>query len=109
VAVIGDLPAVTSWIEFPVPTTRFSIDKGCGAFVARNQVTAVAGMAEDVLSTVSDVGLVPVEVDGTVVGALFGSGDGPGGYEMMLGRGPGALPVALLVDLRVLPRDGQAS
>jgi hypothetical protein len=108
VAVIGDLSAVTSWIEFPVPGTRLSIDKGCGAFIARNQVGVVAGLVEDVLSTVSDAGLVPVEVDGTVVGALFGSGDGPGGYELMLGRGSGAVPVALLVDLRVLPRDGVA-
>ena len=67
-------------------------------------MAVVAQRAEEVLSTVDDVGLVPVEVDGTVVGALFGSGDGPGGYEVMLGRGRGALPVALLVDLRVLPR-----
>ena len=49
-----------------------------------------------------------VEVDGLPAGALFGSGDGPGGYELMLGRGRWALPVALLVDLRVLPRDGRA-
>jgi hypothetical protein len=104
VAVVGDVSAVTRWIEVPVPGTRLSIDKGCGAFIARNHVAAVAERAEAALSTVSDVGLVPVEVDGTVVGALFGSGDGPGGYEVMLGRGRGALPVALLVDLRVLPR-----
>jgi hypothetical protein len=108
VAAIGDLSAVTSWIELPVPGTRLSIDKGCGAFVARDQVATVAARTEDLLSSVSDVGLVPVEADGSVVGALFGSGDGPGGYEMMLGRGRGALPVALLVDLRVLPRDGRA-
>lgn len=104
VAVVGDISAVTRWIEVPVPGTRLSIDKGCGAFIARNHVAAVAERAEEVLSTVSDVGLVPVEVDGTVVGALFGSGDGPGGYEVMLGRDRGAVPVALLVDLRVLPR-----
>lgn len=104
VAVVGDVSAVTSWIEFSDPGTRLSIDKGCGAFIARNQVAVVAERVEDRLSTVSDVGLVPVEVDGTMVGALFGSGDGPGGYEVMLGRDRGAMPVALLVDLRVLPR-----
>ena len=106
VAAIGDVSAVQTWIEWPEPGKRIPIDKGCGAFVARNQVAVVAERAEDELSTVSDVGLVPVEVDGTVVGALFGSGDGPGGYEVMLGRGRGrgAQPVALLVDLRVLPR-----
>ncbi|WP_457206142.1 hypothetical protein [Nocardioides sp. P5_C9_2] len=104
VAVVGDVSAVTSWVEFPVPGTRVLIDKGCGAFMARDHVAAVADRAEALLPVVGAVGLTPVEVDGVVVGALFDSGDGPGGYEVMLGRGRSALPLALLVDLRVLPR-----
>jgi hypothetical protein len=103
VAVVGDLAAVTRWTEFPVPGTRLSIDKGCGAFIARDHVAAVADRAEDALPSIRTTGLVPVELDGVVVGALFGSGDGPGGYEVMLGQRRG-LPVALLVDLGVLPR-----
>lgn len=48
--------------------------------------------------------LVPVVVDDRVAGVLFDPGLGPGDYELLLGRGRGALPVALLVDLGVLPR-----
>ena len=105
VAVVGDVSAVSSWMEFPEPETRLSIDKGCGAFIARDHVDDVAEQVdEEVLRSLRDHGLVPVEVDGAVVGVLFGSGDGPGGYEVLLGRGRGPLPVALLVDLGVLPR-----
>jgi hypothetical protein len=104
VAVVGDPSAVTSWIEFPVPGTLVSINQGCGAFVARNDLAEVAAMAERLALTTSTSGLVPVEVDGRVAGVLFDPGDGPGDYEVLLGRGRGPLPVALLVDLRVLPR-----
>jgi hypothetical protein len=104
VAVVGDPTAVTSWIEFPVPGRRLSIDQGCGAFIARNDLADVAALAERLALTTSTGGLVPVEVDGRVAGVLFDPGDGPGDYEVLLGRGRGALPIALLVDLRVLPR-----
>ena len=108
VAVVGDVAAVTSWVGLPDPRARLSIDKGCGAFIARDRVAAVAARTEDLLPAVHHDALVAVEVDGLLAGALFGSGDGPGGYELMLGRGRWALPVAVLVDLRVLPRDGRA-
>lgn len=104
VAVVGSFSKSTSWVEFPVPGTRLSIDKGCGAFIARNHVPAVADEVEALLPAVRNAGLVTVEIDGVVVGALFESGDGPGGFEIMLGRGQGGRPTAVLVDLRVLPR-----
>lgn len=103
VAVVGEVEAVTSWAEFPVPGTRMSIDKGCGAFIAREHVGAVTEIAPDLLSSVRAAALVPVTVGGQVVGALFASGDGPGGYEVMVGMRRGR-PVALLIDLGVLPR-----
>lgn len=104
VAVVGDPSAVTSWIDFPMPGTRVQVDQGCGAFVVRNDLSRVADVAPDLAPTTSTDGLVPVHVDGRVAAVLFDPGDGPGGYEVLLGRGRGPLPVALLVDLRVLPR-----
>lgn len=104
VAVVGDPTAVTSWIEFPVAGRRLSVDQGCGAFVARNDLGEVARLAEGRAPTTTTRGLVPVEVEGRVAGVLFDPGLGPGDYEVLLGRGRGALPVALLVDLGVLPR-----
>lgn len=104
VAVVGDPSAVTSWIEFPVPGTRVSIDQGCGAFMVRDRVAEVVARSEELAGTVSTSGLVPVELDGRVAGVLFDPGDGPGDYEVLLGRGRGPLPIALLVDLNVLPR-----
>ncbi|MBL0746840.1 hypothetical protein [Nocardioides baculatus] len=103
-AVVGTFSKNTLWVEFPVAGIRLSIDAGCGAFIARGQVAAVAERIETLLPSVRDAGLLAVEVDSAVVGALFESGDGPGGYEVMLGRGQGGRPTALLVDLRVLPR-----
>ena len=104
VAVVGDPSAVTSWIDLPVLGRRVTIDAGCGAFLARDDLAAVAGQAAEVAPTISSVGLLPVEVDGRVAGVLFDPGEGPGDYEVLLGRGRGPLPVALLVDLGVLPR-----
>ena len=43
-------------------------------------------------------------VDDVVVGAFFDPGDGPWGYEMLIGRGRYSIPEALLVDLHLLPR-----
>jgi hypothetical protein len=103
VAVIGDLAKVTEWIHLP-SAERLSIDKGCGAFVARDRVGDVVEIADGLPWPYVPDGAEPVEVDGVVVGALFDPGDGPYGYEMMIGRGRYALPEALLVDLHVLPR-----
>lgn len=104
VAVVGDPSAVTSWIEFPVPGIRLTVGQGCGAFITRNDVAAVARQASELALGTSVAGLVPVVVDDRVAGVLFDPGLGPGDYELLLGRGRGALPVALLVDLGVLPR-----
>lgn len=104
VAVVGDLSVVTSWIEFPVVGTRLTVDAGCGAFVARNDLGQVADRAAVLAPTTGAHGLVPVDVDGRVGGVLFDPGEGPGAYEVLLGRGRGTMPVALLVDLGVLPR-----
>lgn len=102
VAVVGDLSAVTTWL--PMPDDRLSIYVGSGAFVARNDLDAVAERAEALaLRTVTD-GLVPVEIGDRVAALAFDAGNGPGAYEVLLGRGRGALPLALLVDLGVLPR-----
>ena len=104
VAVVGDVSAVTSWVGFPDPGRRLSVDKGCGAFVAGNDLDAVAARADGLAEQVRTEGVVAVEVGGRVAGVFVESGDGPGGYELMLGRGRGALPIALLVDFRVLAR-----
>jgi hypothetical protein len=104
VAVVGDPSAVTSWVEFPMPDTRVSIDQGCGAFIARDQVAEAVALAEGLALSAMTSGLVTVEIGGGVAGVLFDPGDRPGDYEVLLGRGRGALPIALLVDLRVLPR-----
>ena len=37
----------------------------------------------------------------SVAALAFDAGNGPGAYEVLLGRGRGALPLALLVDLGV--------
>jgi hypothetical protein len=103
VAVIGDLSKVTEWVELP-GGTRLSIDKGCGAFVARDRVAEVVTIADAMPWPYVPDGVEPVEVDGVVVGAFFDPGDGPWGYEMVVGRGRYGLPEALLVDLHVLPR-----
>lgn len=103
-AVVGDVSAVKSWLEFPVPGTRLSIDKGCGAFIATDDVALVAERADDVTAHLNQQGVFTVEVEDRVSGVLFASGDGPGDYEVLLGQGRGARPVALLVDLRVLLR-----
>jgi hypothetical protein len=104
VAVVGDPSAVTSWMDFPVPGTRMVVDVGCGAFIARNDLARVVDQAADLAPTTSTAGLAPVGVDERVAGVLFDPGEGPGSYEVLLGRGRGPLPVALLVDLGVLPR-----
>jgi len=104
VAVVGDPSAVTSWIDFPVPGTRVTVDAGCGAFVARNDLAQVTDRAVELAPMTSTAGLVPVDVDGRAAAVLFDPGDGPGAYEVLLGRGRGPVPVALLVDLGVLPR-----
>ncbi len=104
VAVVGDPSAVTSWIDFPVPGTRLTVDGGCGAFVARNDLAHVTDRAVELGPMTSTAGLLPIDVDGRVVAVLFDPGSGSGAYEMLLGRGRGPVPVALLVDLGVLPR-----
>ena len=104
VAVVGEVSAVKYWVEFPAPLTRLSIDKGCGAFIAAADVALVAAKADEVTAHLHRQGLFSVEVEDRVSGVLFASGDGPGGYEGLLGQGRGARPVALLVDLRVLLR-----
>jgi hypothetical protein len=103
VAVVGHVDRVKEWVHLP-SDERLSVDKGCGAFVARDRVAEVVAIAETLAWPYVPVGAEPVEVDGTVIGALFDPGDGPWGYEMLLGRGRYALPEALLVDLHVLPR-----
>ena len=104
VAVVGDPSTVTSWIEFPVPGTRLTVDQGCGAFLTRDELPQVVARAGELAPATSIHGLVPVEVDGRVVGVFFDPGDGPGTYEVLLGRGRGPVPIALLIDLGVLPR-----
>ncbi|WP_155892954.1 hypothetical protein [Intrasporangium chromatireducens] len=104
VAVVGDVSAVESWVEPPVPSTRLSIDVGCGAFIAADDVALVAAKADELTTELDRQGVFTVEVEDRVSGVLFASGDGPGDYEMLVGRGRGARPVALLVDLRVLSR-----
>ena len=103
VAVVGNLAAVREWIEMP-SATRLSIDKGCGAFVAADRVEEVAAVADRLPWPYVPEGAQAVELDGVVAGVLFDPGEGPYGYELMLGRGRYAVPEALLVDLHVLPR-----
>ena len=104
VAVVGDPAAVRTWVDYPVPGRRLTVDAGCGAFVARHDLAQVAAVSVDLAATTGASGLVPVGVDGRVAAVLFDPGDGPGSYEVLLGRGRGPAPVALLVDLGVLPR-----
>lgn len=103
VAVIGDVAAVREWLPMP-STTRLSIDKGCGAFVAAGRVDEVSAVADGLPWPYLPDGIRAVEVDGVVAGVLFHPGEGPYGYELMIGRGRYAVPEALLVDLHVLPR-----
>lgn len=102
VAVVGNVSTVTTWL--PMPGSLVSIGQGCGAFIARNDLAAVAEQTEQLAVRALTEGLVPVEVDDRVAAVLFDAGDGPGDYEMLLGRGRGPLPIALLVDLGVLRR-----
>lgn len=104
VAVVGDVSAVERWVEPPAPVMRLSIDAGCGAFIAADDVALVAARADALIAETQRQGMVSVEVEDRVSGVLFASGDGPGDYEVLLGRGRCARPVALLVDLRVLSR-----
>ncbi|HEY0642782.1 MAG TPA: hypothetical protein VGD39_05135 [Nocardioides sp.] len=102
VAVIGDVSKVRRWTA--LPATRLSVDKGCGAFVAGDRVPDVVAIADAMPWPYVPDGVAPATVDGVVVGAFFDPGDGPWGYEMMLGHGRHVTPEALLVDLHVLPR-----
>ena len=103
VAVVGHVGRVKEWVRLP-SDTRLSVDKGCGAFVARDQVAEAVMIAGEMPWPYVPDGVEPVEVDGVVVGAFFDPGDGPWGYEMLVGRGRYGLPEALLVDLNILPR-----
>jgi hypothetical protein len=102
VAVIGNVSRVRKWTG--LPSTRLSVDKGCGAFVAADRAADVVAIADGMESPYVPDGVAPATVDGVVVGAFFDPGDGPWGYEMMIGHGRHATPEALLVDLHVLPR-----
>ena len=103
VAAIGDVSRVKEWVELP-SATRLSIDKGCGAFVAKDRVAEVVAIADTMPWPYVPDGAAPATVDDVVVGAFFDPGDGPWGYEVLVGRGRHAVPEALLVDLHVLPR-----
>lgn len=103
VAVVGAVDRVREWVQMPTGA-RLSIDKGCGAFVAADRVDEVTRVAAGLPWPYVPDGMQPVELDGSVAGVLFDPGEGPYGYELMLGRGRYALPEALLVDLHVLPR-----
>ena len=103
VAVIGDVGAVKEWVELP-GSPRLSVDKGCGAFAAKDRLSEVVEVAGSLPWPYAAEGLEPCVVDDVVVGAFFDPGDGPWGYEVLLGRGRYAMPEALLVDLHVLPR-----
>lgn len=103
VAVIGHLAGVREWVQMP-SATRLSIDKGCGAFVAADRVDDVSAVAAELPWPYVPDGAQAVELDGVVAGVLFDPGEGPYGYELMIGRGRYAVPDALLVDLHVLPR-----
>jgi hypothetical protein len=102
VAVIGHVSRVRKWTALPSP--RLSVDKGCGAFVAADRAADVVAIADVMEWPYLPEGVAPATVDGVVVGAFFDPGDGPWGYEMMIGHGRHATPEALLVDLHVLPR-----
>jgi hypothetical protein len=103
VAAIGHVSRVREWVTLP-SADRLSVDKGCGAFVARDRVAEAVTIAGAMPWPYVPDGVEPVEVDGVVVGAFFDAGDGPWGYEMLIGRGRYSMPEALLVDLHVLPR-----
>ena len=103
VAVVGHLGRVVEWIPMP-DGIRLSVDKGCGAFAAGSRVDDLVAAVEGLPYPYVPEGLRAVVLDGVVVGALFDPGDGPWGYEVMIGRGRHGLPVAMLVDLHVLPR-----
>ena len=87
-----------------VRCVRLSVDKGCGAFAAKDRLSEVVEVAGSLPWPYAAEGLEPCVVDDVVVGAFFDPGDGPWGYEVLLGRGRYAMPEALLVDLHVLPR-----
>lgn len=101
VAVIGHVSRVRKWTTLP---TRLSIDKGCGAFVAADRATDVVAIADAMPVPHVPGGVGAATVDDVVVGAFFDPGDGPWGYEVMVGHGRHPVPEALLVDLHVLPR-----
>ena len=82
----------------------FALPPFIGAFVARNALAAVFEQADALAPRTPTEGLVLFEVGDRVASLLFDAGNGPGAYEMLLGRGRGPLPIALLVDLGVLPR-----
>ena len=103
VAVIGDVSKVREWATLP-SATRLSVDKGCGAFVAHDRVAEVVAIADTMAWPYVPEGVASIVVDDGVVGAFFDPGDGPWGYEVLLGRGRYSIPEALLVDLHVLPR-----
>lgn len=103
-AVIGDVSAVMHWVPAPDSVSVLEVDKGLGAFVAKDALDgAVAaidqmlGEAEKHWLDASRDGLIPIEVDGSVVGVLFDSQ--PAAYEVLLGIDTDSRTVALLVDL----------
>ena len=102
-AVVGRLERVADWVTMP-GDLRLSIDKGCAAFVAGDRVDDLVELAGELAWPYVPDGLRPVEVDGDVIGAWVDPGDGPYGYEAMIGRNRHGMPVALLVDFHVLPR-----
>ena len=104
VAVVGDVDAVTSWTPLADPGARLSVDEGCMAFAAAGALDVVARHAETRLAEVSEKVVVPVEVDGVVVGALVEPGDGPWAYEVLTGADADGQLVAVLVDHHLMDR-----
>jgi hypothetical protein len=103
-AVIGDVSAVMHWVPAPDSVSVLEVDKGLGAFVAEDALDGAVAAIDQMLAKAekhwldtSRDGLIPIEVDGSVVGVLFDSQ--PAAYEVLLGIDTDSRTVALLVDL----------
>jgi hypothetical protein len=103
-AVIGDVSTVMQWVPAPDSANVLEVDKGLGAFLTMDAfddaVAAVDQMVREAEKNWLDAsidGLIPVEVDGSIVGVLFDSQ--PAAYEVLLGIDTDSRPVALMVDL----------
>ena len=103
-AVIGDVSAVMHWVPAPDSVNVLEVDKGLGAFVAEGALDGAVAAIDQMLAKAekhwldtSRDGLIPIEVDGSVVGVLFDSQ--PAAYEVLLGVDTDSRTVALLVDL----------